>query len=118
MTERNLREFDKITRREGGGPGDRDRPLSPGVSSIKSSRSLHELGLGNYPYPEIPASTKLTRSQERQSLQNLNNRLAGYIDKVNSGRIAQNMIFYVFPFNFYLFLHAVASQALASVSNW
>ena len=88
MTERNLREFDKITRREGGGPGDRDRPLSPGVSSIKSSRSLHELGLGNYPYPEIPASTKLTRSQERQSLQNLNNRLAGYIDKVNMGLIA------------------------------
>ena len=82
MTERNLREFDKMTRRPG--TGERERPMSPGVSSIKSSRSLHELGLGNYPYPEIPATSKLTRSQERQSLQNLNNRLAGYIDKVRS----------------------------------
>ena len=85
MTERNLREFDKMTRRPG--TAEKERPMSPGVSSIKSSRSLHELGLGNYPYPEIPtASTaKLTRSQERQSLQNLNNRLAGYIDKVGLG---------------------------------
>ena len=82
MTESNLKKFDKMTSREG--PAERDRPLSPGVSSIKSSRSLHELGLADYPYPEIPtaSSAKLTRSQERQSLQNLNNRLAGYIDKV------------------------------------
>ena len=83
MTESNLKKFDKMTSREGPGV-ERERPLSPGVSSIKSSRSLHELGLADYPYPDIPTAptAKLTRSQERQSLQNLNNRLAGYIDKV------------------------------------
>jgi len=65
------------------------RPKSPGSFSTKSAKyksniSLHELGLDNYPYPEMPEASRLTRKEEKMSLQNLNNRLAGYIDKVRS----------------------------------
>jgi len=64
-----------------------DGRKSPGAFSTKSSKykstiSLHDLGLDNYPYPEYSEGTKLTRKDEKQNLQNLNNRLAGYIDKV------------------------------------
>ena len=64
-----------------------DGRKSPGAISNKSSRykstiSLHDLGLDQYPYPEYPDGTRLTRKEEKQGLQNLNNRLAGYIDKV------------------------------------
>jgi len=64
-----------------------DGRKSPGSFSTKSSKykstiSLHELGLDNYPYPEYPEASRLSRKEEKQSLQNLNNRLAGYIDKV------------------------------------
>ena len=48
-------------------------------SKYKSTQSLHELGLDNYPNPDMPESTRLTRKEEKQSLQNLNNRLAGKI---------------------------------------
>lgn len=63
------------------------RPKSPGAMSSKSSRykstiSLHELGLDSYPYPDMPESSRLSRKEEKLTLQNLNNRLAGYIDKV------------------------------------
>ena len=60
----------------------KDGYQSPAASSIKSSKSLHDLGLENYPYPDLPEEKRLTRKGEKQSLQNLNNRLAGYIDKV------------------------------------
>ena len=46
-------------------------------NKYKSTQSLHELGLDNYPNPEMPESSRLTRKEEKQSLQNLNNRLAG-----------------------------------------
>jgi len=48
----------------------------------KSSQSLHELGLDNYPNPDMPEGPRLTRKEEKMSLQNLNNRLASYIDRV------------------------------------
>lgn len=57
-------------------------PQSQG--KYKSTQSLHELGLDNYPNPEMPESSRLSRKEEKQSLQNLNNRLAGYIDRVRS----------------------------------
>ena len=42
-----------------------------------STRSLHDLGLDNYPNPEFPEASRLTRKEEKSALQNLNNRLAG-----------------------------------------
>ena len=58
------------------------RPGTSQSNKYKSTNSLHELGLDNYPSPEYPESSRLTRKEEKQSLQNLNNRLAGYIDRV------------------------------------
>jgi len=58
------------------------RPSTSQSGKYKSTNSLHELGLDNYPNPEYPASERLSRKEEKQSLQNLNNRLAGYIDRV------------------------------------
>ena len=49
-------------------------------NKYKSTQSLHDLGLDNYPNPEMPESSRLTRREEKQSLQNLNNRLAGMYD--------------------------------------
>ena len=43
----------------------------------KSNRSLHQIGVNDYPYPEMPESSRLNREGEKKSLQNLNNRLAG-----------------------------------------
>eukprot|EP00096_Caligus_rogercresseyi_P015176 TRINITY_DN761_c0_g1_i12.p1 TRINITY_DN761_c0_g1~~TRINITY_DN761_c0_g1_i12.p1 ORF type:complete len:675 (+),score=193.11 TRINITY_DN761_c0_g1_i12:203-2227(+) len=51
-------------------------------NKYKSTQSLHELGLDNYPNPDMPESSRLTRKEEKMSLQNLNNRLASYIDRV------------------------------------
>merc|ERR1712038_1630163 len=48
----------------------------------KSNHSLHQIGVNDYPYPEMPESSRLNREGEKKSLQNLNNRLAGYIDRV------------------------------------
>ena len=50
---------------------------APQPGKYKSTQSLHELGLDNYPNPDMPESSRLTRKEEKQSLQNLNNRLAG-----------------------------------------
>ena len=58
------------------------RPGTSQSNRYKSTNSLHELGLDNYPNPEMPESQRLTRKEEKMSLQNLNNRLAGYIDRV------------------------------------
>ena len=38
MTEKNLREFDQMTRGDRSSTRERERPKSPGASSIKSSR--------------------------------------------------------------------------------
>merc|ERR1712038_312265 len=48
----------------------------------KSNHSLHQIGVNDYPYPEMPESSRLNREGEKKSLQNLNNRLAGCIDRV------------------------------------
>merc|ERR1719367_1304669 len=55
---------------------------SEGGKKYKSSQSLHELGLDNYPNPEWPEGPRLNRKEEKTALQNLNNRLASYIDRV------------------------------------
>jgi DNA repair exonuclease SbcCD ATPase subunit len=57
-------------------------PDGKNYNKYKSSNSLHELGLDNYPNPDMPEGTRLSRKEEKMSLQNLNNRLAGYIDRV------------------------------------
>jgi len=57
---------------------------APDKSKYKSTQSLHDLGLDNYPNPDMPESSRLSRKEEKQSLQNLNNRLAGYIDRVRT----------------------------------
>ena len=55
-----------------------------------STRSLHDLGLDNYPNPEFPEASRLTRKEEKSALQNLNNRLAGnYFFSVNHSLIAR-----------------------------
>ena len=55
-----------------------------------STRSLHDLGLDNYPNPEFPEASRLTRKEEKSALQNLNNRLAGnYLFSVNHMLIAR-----------------------------
>ena len=50
-----------------------------------STRSLHDIGLDNYPNPEFPEASRLTRKEEKSALQNLNNRLAGmlYVEHYN-----------------------------------
>merc|ERR1712241_514127 len=54
------------------------------MGKYKSTQSLHELGLDNYPNAEMPESSRLSRKEEKQSLMNLNHRLAGYIDRVRN----------------------------------
>lgn len=58
------------------------RPGTGQSNKYKSTGSLHELGIDNYPNPEYPQSSRMSRKEEKQSLQNLNNRLASYIDRV------------------------------------
>ena len=50
------------------------RPKSPGSFSTKSTKFKR--------CPEMPEATCLTRKEEKMILHNLNNRLAGYIDKM------------------------------------
>ena len=59
-----------------------NRPGTSNSSRYKSTGSLHDLGIDNYPNPEYPESARLSRKEEKGALQNLNNRLAGYIDRV------------------------------------
>jgi len=60
------------------------KTIERGGALRASTRSLHNLGLDNYPNPEMPESSRLTRKEEKSALQNLNNRLAGYIDRVRT----------------------------------
>lgn len=60
------------------------KTIERGGALRASTRSLHDLGLDNYPNPEMPESSRLTRKEEKSALQNLNNRLAGYIDRVRT----------------------------------
>merc|ERR1711899_450593 len=60
------------------------KTIERGGALRASTRSLHDLGLDNYPNPEFPEASRLTRREEKSALQNLNNRLAGYIDRVRT----------------------------------
>jgi len=60
------------------------KTIERGGALRASTRSLHDLGLDNYPNPEFPEASRLTRKEEKSALQNLNNRLAGYIDRVRT----------------------------------
>ena len=51
--------------------------VTPSGNKYKSTQSLHELGLDNYPNPDMPEGSRLNRKEEKHALQNLNNRLAG-----------------------------------------
>ena len=53
------------------------KTIERGGALRASTRSLHDLGLDNYPNPEFPEASRLTRKEEKSALQNLNNRLAG-----------------------------------------
>ena len=60
-----------------------------------STRSLHDLGLDNYPNPEFPEASRLTRKEEKSALQNLNNRLAGnylIVLKINQFEIGRKVL--------------------------
>ena len=52
------------------------RPGTAGSGKYRSTHSLHDLGLDNYPNPEMPESSRLTRKEEKMSLQVSENRTA------------------------------------------
>ena len=56
------------------------KTIERGGALRASTRSLHDIGLDNYPNPEFPEASRLTRKEEKSALQNLNNRLAGTLD--------------------------------------
>ena len=71
----------------------------------KSNHSLHQIGVNDYPYPEMPESSRLNREGEKKSLQNLNNRLAGMYN------IFKKKIYFVCTYLYYKSNHTCSGYA-------
>ena len=64
-------------------PTKQEHQQNPKQSALVKD-SLDELGLTISQNPDMPEGPQLSRTEEKSALQNLNNRLAGYIDRVRT----------------------------------